>query len=96
MGSVKDLWFYLAVFVGAIFVLQMVFIFFVHHPRKPALLASLCVVLFCFVEEGREQLITWTHGSSWFWLTRIRWFLPIAAALFLTFTGGCFTPREHW
>jgi hypothetical protein len=78
IGRLQDLFLYLAGVAGAILILQLVLALLVRHPRKPAILASACVVLFCFMGEWRLQLEVWTQGSRWAWLARMRWWLPVA------------------
>jgi len=94
MGCRQDLFLDLTAVLTAILVLQIVFIFFVRQPRKPALLASLCIVFFCFFGDWRMQLEECLLGSRWFWLARMRWMLPVAGTVFLAlFTWVLRTPR---
>lgn len=44
MGAIQDLFFYLAVVSGAIFILQLGLASFVRHPRKPAILARITAI----------------------------------------------------
>jgi hypothetical protein len=83
MGSVRDLFLDLTAVVGAIFVLQLAIACFVPYPRKPALLASLCVLFFCFFEGWRLLLGEWTLGTRWVWLVRARWLIPMEGTVFL-------------
>jgi hypothetical protein len=79
MGRIQDLFFYLAAFSGAIFLLELGLMLFIRHPRKPALLASLCVVFFCFYGDWRMGLARWMPV----WLASTRWLLPMAGMVFL-------------
>ena len=87
MGSIQDLFFYLAVVSGAIFILQLVWASCVRQPRKPAILTSACVVFFCFMGEWRLQLGYWAEGTNWLWLARMRWLLPITGTFFFFLCG---------
>jgi hypothetical protein len=94
MGSRQELFAVLTAVLGAILLLQLAFLFFVRQPRKPALLASLCVVLFCFLGNFQLQMVQWTQESHWVWLARLRWILPVAGVVFLAlFSWVLRTPR---
>ena len=93
-GNVKDLVIDLLLVAGAILVLQLVLASLIEHPRKPAMLASLCAVFFCFFGDWRVWCGEWLEGTGWSWLKSAKWQLPLMGTVFLALCAWLLRTRR--